>query len=51
MSLIPAFIIKKENDKNKKEWKPEFLYEELYMPDIKKEEKTDEDSSIIIIQL
>ena len=48
--MLPPFLIKQENDKKKKEWKPEYLYQEVYIPNYKKEseEKKEEDNSIII---
>lgn len=48
--MLPPFLIKKENDKKKKEWKTEFLYKEVYIPNYEKEseEKKEEENSIII---
>jgi len=44
-------VIKKEIDKNKKEWKPDFLYQELFIIQQKKEKKEEEKETSIIIQV
>lgn len=49
--MLPPFLIKKENEKNKKDWKPEFLYQEVYVPNYRKESENkdkNEDNCIII---
>jgi len=49
--MLPPFLIKKEIDKNKKEWKPDFLYQELFIIQQKKEKKEEEKETSIIIQV